>query len=173
LKDSDPIEKIRIQVEPRDELTDNYMELKPLLPLWEKRNAIMISPMTRYIKHSCCDDRKHITNWKDTSYKPAMMAALTEAKQNLRDFLFHDGKRTLKVLNPNLDIKTMTEEEVRGHNPVHPLPQVYSKIAEAVVKLAATMKESQDKKRRRTDSGDTKSGGDSDRRDSHSHNRGH
>jgi hypothetical protein len=53
-----------------------------------------------------------------------MREALLESKQNLKDFLFYSGKRNFKVLDPNMIINSMTEEEVWGHDPVHPLPQV-------------------------------------------------
>jgi hypothetical protein len=56
------------------------MELKPLISLAEKRNAVLVAPMPRYIKHSCCDDRKHVTNWSDASFIPTTMAALSEVK---------------------------------------------------------------------------------------------
>jgi hypothetical protein len=44
-----------------------------------------------------------------------------------------------RVLDPAMNLKGMAEEDTWGEDPVHPMPTVYSKIAEAVVKISATM----------------------------------
>jgi hypothetical protein len=87
-----------------------------------------------------------------------MMGALAEAKHHIKDLLFHAGKRNFKVLDPNICNNNITEGEVWGHDPVHPLPPVYKKIAMEVVKLASNLNDSNERKRRR-DSGGEHSGG--------------
>jgi hypothetical protein len=143
-----------IQVDVKEVQRDNFNEIKPLLDLAGKRNAIMVAPMPRYLLNSCCDDRRHTINRGNSNFKANMMSALAEAKQNIKDFLFHSGKRNFKVLDPNMIINSMLGEEVWGPDPVHPLPRVYAKLVDSAVKLAASMKESQENKRRRTDSED-------------------
>jgi hypothetical protein len=153
-----------LQVEVKDTQRDNFMEIKPLLDLAGKRNAIMVAPMPRYLIKSCCDNKRHLTNHRDSNYKSTMLSALAEAKQNLKDFLFHIGKRNFRVMDPNIIISSMPGEEVWGPDPVHPLPLVYAKMADTVVKMAATMRDSQNNKRR-TYSGDGADSGENRRRD--------
>jgi hypothetical protein len=161
-----------LQVDVKDVQRDNFNEIKPLLDLAGKCNAIMVAPMPRYLINSCCDDRRHITNRGDSNFKTTMTVALADAKQNIKDFLFHSGKRNLKVLDPNIIINSMPGDEVWGPDPVHPLPRVYAKLADSVVKLAASMKEGQDHKRRRTDSEDGGGSSGSRRRDTCGSNNG-
>jgi hypothetical protein len=87
-----------------------------------------------------------------------MMGALAEAKHHIKDLLFHAGKRNFKVLDPNNCNNNIMEGEVWGHDPVHPLPPVYKKIATEVVKLATSLQDNNKRKRRR-DSGGEYSGG--------------
>jgi hypothetical protein len=67
-----------------------------------------------------------------------------------------------------MTINTMPAEEVWGPDPVHPLPRVYAKLADTVVKMATGLRELQDNKRRRTDSDAGDSAHNSRRRDSES-----
>jgi hypothetical protein len=43
-----------------------------------------------------------------------MMADLQEAKKNFKGFLFHEGKRHFKVVDPAVDLKGMAEAEIWG-----------------------------------------------------------
>jgi hypothetical protein len=83
-----------------------------------------------------------------------MLSALKEAKENIKDFQFHEGKRNFKVLDPNMDMRGVAEEEIWGLyiDPVHPLPLVYTSLAEAVSRLVASMKDSGERKQGRADS---------------------
>jgi hypothetical protein len=141
-------------VEPKDAQRELFMELKPLLAVADRRNAIMISQMPRYLKTSCCADKSHCVNITDNNYKQNMMGALQEAKHNIKDLLFYAGKRNIKVLDPNMVINSMIEGEVWGHDPVHPLPLVYNKIGSQVVKLAMSMGDVNERKRRRDSTGE-------------------
>jgi hypothetical protein len=96
--------------------------------------------------------------------------ALDSLKRNLKDYLFNTGRRNIKLLDPMIDLRVMRDDEIwQVSNPVHPLPEAYSKIAEGIVSLnkMAEMKETnknEDYKRRRTDSLDTAEAGPSSRR---------
>jgi hypothetical protein len=141
-----------LHMEPRDMQRELLKELKPVLDLAGKRNAIIVTPMPRYWTRGCCGDPNHTTNRNSGSFKTDMVANLAAAKQLIKDNLFHEGRRNFKVVDPNVDISSLTEEEAWGQDPVHPLPLVYSKIAGAVVKLAASMRSNAGNKRRREDS---------------------
>jgi hypothetical protein len=117
------------------------------LDLADKRKGLIVAPMPRYWNQGCCDNEQHATNIGDFNYKQNMLDAL-EVRRNLKDFLWYDGKLNFKVVDPAFDLKGMAEENMWGVDPVHPKP---AKLAEAVVKIAATM-EATDGKRRRTGS---------------------
>jgi hypothetical protein len=142
-------------IERRDGQHDIYLAVKPLLYMVEKRRSLLVTPMPRYWKVACCENKDHVTNLRDQAYQQHMLEDLYEAKRNFKDFLFHDGKRHFKVVDPSVDLKNMAEAEIWGSDPVHPLPGVYDKLAEAVVKIAGGMEEKADHKRRRTDSLDS------------------
>jgi hypothetical protein len=75
-------------VEAKDAQREMLQELKPLLALEDRRNVIIITPMPCYLKSSCCEDKKHITNRNESSFKQNMMWALAETKQNIKDIHF-------------------------------------------------------------------------------------
>jgi hypothetical protein len=140
-----------VVVEPKQVQHENYKAIKPILDLVGNRRGIMISPMPRYWSKPCCDSVDHVKNIKDSTYKTVLSASLKEAKQNLKDFLFSEGRRNFRVLDPNIDIQCLKEEDVWGSDPVHPLPAVFSRIAEGVAKTVAMMRESADRKRSNED----------------------
>jgi hypothetical protein len=80
-----------------------------------------------------------------------VIEALQEVRRKLKDFLWHDGRRNFKVVDPAIDLKGMPDDDMWGMDPVYPKPVVYAKLAEAVVKISATM-EANNGKRRRTSS---------------------
>jgi hypothetical protein len=131
---------------------DNFNSIRPLLDLVGKRRDIIVSPMPRYVIWGCCGDDRHVTNHSDSNYHSSMLAALQEARKNLKDFLFQAGKRNFRILDPNMDIRSMSDEDILGVDQVHPLLAVYSKIADSAVKLAESTKDSSEHKRRRMDS---------------------
>jgi hypothetical protein len=114
----------------------------------------MISPMTRCWSKSCCDNPDRVKNLSDPYYQSILLASLKEAKQNLKDFLFTEGRRNFRVLDPNVDIQSLKVEDVWVADPIHPLPAVFTKIAEAVAKIVAAMRENVDRKRSNNNRGD-------------------
>jgi hypothetical protein len=151
--------KGELRVERREGQYENYLALKPLLDLVDKRRGLVVAPMLRYWIKPCCEDRGHVTNIQDQHYQENMSRSLKEASQNLKDFLFHDGKRHFKVVYPSVDLRSLSTDEVWGSDPIHPLAGVYGKIAEAVVKIAGTLSDSGEHKRGRSDSLETETRG--------------
>jgi hypothetical protein len=138
----------QVMVEKRDGQLDNYNTIRPLLDLVDKWKGLIVAPIPRYWNRGCCENEHHATNVGDTNYKQDMLEALQEVKRNLKDFLWHDGKRNIKVVDPAYDLKGMPDDEMWGEDPVHPKPTVYARLAEAVVKISLTMETSEGKRRR-------------------------
>jgi hypothetical protein len=137
---------------------EHFAALKPVLDVIGKRRAIIIAPMPRYIVSGCCGDSSHCTGLGNPASRCAIEAALESLKKNLRDYLFNTGRRNIRVLDPMVEFRGMTDDELwNKEDPVHPLPDAYSKLADGVIrfKTMAEMKEAnrpEDQKRRRTDS---------------------
>jgi hypothetical protein len=75
-------------------------------------------------------------------YKTRMLQGLEDIRRNLKDFLFHKGRRNVKVVDPNLDIRGLSNAEIWSSDPVHPKEEVYKKIAEGLINVVATATES-------------------------------
>jgi hypothetical protein len=73
----------------------------------------------------------------------------------IKDYLFYDGYRNIRVLDTCMDLRTVDPADVWEDDPVHPTSIVYSKIAAAVAKVDDRMRSSEaDMKRRRDSIGD-------------------
>jgi hypothetical protein len=71
-----------------------------------------------------------------------MMQGLEDVKRNLRDYLFHKGKRNIRVVDPTMDLMGMVDAEIWDSDPIHPKEEVYKKIAEGLVSVVAQATES-------------------------------
>jgi hypothetical protein len=81
-----------------------------------------------------------------------MAEDLDHMKRTLKDFVFREGNRSIKLLDPNVDLRGLEETDIWGADPVHPRTEVYNKIAEGVVKLNAALETKESAKRKRNDS---------------------
>jgi hypothetical protein len=139
-----------VRVCSREVQLDHFDALKPLLDIFERRRVLIVTPMPRYIVAGCCNEAEHCSNRGERGYRTSMLQGLEDIRYNLKEYLFHKGKRQVRVLDPNIDIRGMTDSEVWDTDPIHPRPEVYKKIAEAVLKMGDLV---EDNKRRRSDSG--------------------
>jgi hypothetical protein len=140
--------KGEVRVANRETQMEHYNALKPLFEVLEKRTTYLLTPLPRYVTNGCCSDPDHTINRADPEYKPKMMKDLDTLKRNYKDFIFRDGRRSMKILDPNVDLRGMEDDDIWGPDPVHPKNNVYQKIAEGIVKMAGELSG----KRRRTDS---------------------
>jgi hypothetical protein len=72
-------------------------------------------------------------------------------RKNFKDFLYYDGRRNVKILDPCMDIRSMTDNKVWGMDPIHPTEAVSMKIAASVIKISSNLTVNI-AKRNRTDS---------------------
>jgi hypothetical protein len=143
--------------------TDNQREqlsiIKPLLDAVGRRQAVFITPMPRFITAGCCSDKTHACQRDDPNYKSGIVHALEMQKRTAKDFLYSQGKRNFTILDPNMDMRGLRDNEIWGDDPIHPLPGVYGRIADGVIKLTGILAaklaaRKEEPKRRRTDSTD-------------------
>jgi hypothetical protein len=139
-----------VRVANRETQMEHYNALKPLFEVLDKRTTYLLTPLPRYVTNGCCADSDHTTNRADPEYKPKMMKDLDTLKRNYKDFIFRDGRRSMKILDPNVDLRGLEDDDIWGTDPVHPKNNVYKKIAEGIVKMTGELPG----KRRRSDSQD-------------------
>jgi hypothetical protein len=110
--------------------------MRRLLELVEKKTCLIVTPMPHYITRGCCNDKSHVTNREEPIYKNIILASLEDLRKNLKDFLYLNGKRYVKIVDPTYDMRSMADSEIWGvEDPIHPKPEVYNKLVEWVIKL--------------------------------------
>jgi hypothetical protein len=132
----------------RDTQMEHFKALKPLFDVLDQRKTLLLTPIPRYVTGGCCSDPDHMVNRADLEYKTKIMQDLDAMKRNLKDFMFRDGRRSMKLFNPNVDLRGLVEDDIWGDDPVHPHSSVYAKVAAGIVKMAGELPG----KRRRTNS---------------------
>jgi hypothetical protein len=145
-----------VQVCSRDVQYEHFEAIKPLLDIFDKKRTLIMSPLPRYFVNGYCSNRDHCANIREPGYKNRMLQGLEDVKKNLKDYLFHKGKRNIRVVDPTLVLKGMVDTEIWGLDPIHPKDEVYKKMAEDIVKVVADATESG--KRGRSDSMNAEAG---------------
>ena len=112
--------------------------MKLCAPLWEaasSTNMVVVSPLPRYVKHSCCPDAGHIPNRTDPAFYYTLKEELASCATTIKNFLFMSGMRYGRVMDPQRNIKGLTVAEIWDKDPVHPKEEIYSKIADGVLEV--------------------------------------
>jgi hypothetical protein len=84
-------------------------------------------------------------------------------RKNYKDFLYYEGMKGIKVMDPCMDKRGMEDGEIWGEDPIHPKQLGNSKIASGVIKMINNMAD-MEHKRRRTDSLESSGSGGNDAR---------
>jgi hypothetical protein len=87
-------------------------------------------------------------------FKARIISELQDMAGNIRNFLFTSGLRGIKLLDPALTMKSLSEDDCWGKDPVHPADRVYDEIIITKLsdKLCIQTAEFTSKKRPRRDS---------------------
>jgi hypothetical protein len=117
---------------------DYFRAMRPLLDAAEKRRVLLITPLPRYLAASCCDDRLHTTNRNDPYFKQRLTTGLEEVRKNVKDFLYYEGRRNVKVMDPAVDIRGLEDGQTWEDDPIHLTPAAYSKLAEGIIKMSSS-----------------------------------
>jgi hypothetical protein len=136
----------------RDVLNEHLTALRPLLDLVGKRRGIMIAPLPRYVVTGCCSNPEHCCNRRLLDFEQQQQQSLDLLKRSIKDYLFCNDLRFIRVLDPLVDIRGMEAAEVWGSDPIHPQPAIYNKIAAATAKLGDKIKTAETEAKRRRDS---------------------
>jgi len=117
----------------------------PLLRASPSCNKLLLSPMPRYWKESCCQDPDHIPNIVDEKYEEELLSGLDGLRRLCKDFVFVNKVDKVRVLQPlqmmaesasGRRTSCETAEEVQRHwgpDPVHPANSCYTALAKSVL----------------------------------------
>ena len=110
-----------------------YKALKPALTAAGSGPILVVTPIPRYVKKSCCSNSTHVTNRTKVDFYADLSQSLTEVRNNWRTFLFVDNLRRISVINPLPLFDNLPEDEGWGpDDPVHPLPPVHRELANLI-----------------------------------------
>jgi hypothetical protein len=124
----------------RETLLQHFNCIKPLLDLSHKRRGIMIMPLPRYITAGCCSEPGHCSNRRFQDFEQQQQQQLELLKKQVKDFLFYDSYRNIRVLDPCFNLRTLDLAEAWENDPIHPISLVYSKIAAEAAKINDRMR---------------------------------
>jgi hypothetical protein len=116
----------------RHELAKLLKLLKPLLEAADGIKAVVVGPLPKYVTASCCDDPKHMQNRKDTAFLPNLLGELVAINKGIKDFLFMEGFRNMRVMDPWVGLRRLDVNDVWGDDPVHIRRCHYKHLAEGV-----------------------------------------
>jgi hypothetical protein len=128
-----------------------FNNLRPLFEAVNGKDFLLVTPLPRYIIEGCCADAEHMPNRRLPRFEQQLMDDLMEVARNFKDFLFTNGLKNGKIVNPLISLKGLQRHEVWDKDPVHPRDGAYDKLAEGIIRVASNLEEA-GKKRRRTDS---------------------
>jgi hypothetical protein len=110
-----------------DTQLEHLKAMKGILDAVNKRTCLLVTPLPRYMTAGCCLRPEHCSNRRYKDFRQHLMASLELLRKNFKDFLFYDGRRNVKVLDPCVDIRHLPDEEVWGEDPIHPKESAFEK----------------------------------------------
>jgi hypothetical protein len=136
----------------KDTQLEHLNTIKPLLEITDKRKCLLLTPLPRYVAAGCCTNPEHCSNRRYPDFVQHMRDSLEMLRKHFKDFLYYRSMRHIKIVDPGMDIRGLSIEEVWGDSAIHPQPLVYCRIAAAVIRIAENMDQEASNKRRRADS---------------------
>jgi hypothetical protein len=126
----------------KDRLLMFFRNCLPFLLLLKNRNMIFLTPIPRFLYALCCENVEHASNQRDQDFEADLRAALAEAMNSYKDFLFTSGLRGFSVLNPGLCVPAEDEAgtPLWSDDPFHPVYEGYSRITDMIVKEAEKLR---------------------------------
>jgi hypothetical protein len=100
----------------------------------------------------CCSDPGHCSNRRFQDFEQQQQQQLDLVKKYMKDYLFYDGYRSIRVLDPCLDLRAIGPDEAWDTDPVHPTLAAYNRIAAATAKINDRMREQEVESKRRRES---------------------
>jgi hypothetical protein len=132
----------------RDSFKELFLKVLPLLRAGLQHTKILLTPLMRFVKSSCCNNSSHMTNRRERNLAKLMGEAIGEVKEWLQDFTFTRRIRNFAILCPNTLLQGENEVEDGAamikkfwdSGPVHMNQDGYSALASNLVNSLAEVK---------------------------------
>jgi hypothetical protein len=139
----------------------------PLLAATEGIKTVLVGPLPRYVTGSCCQDPEHMPNRLRARFLEDLVADLDDVHKCARDFLFVEGLRNMRVMNPWVGLRGSSPANIWGEDPVHVKQEMQMKLVEGVkltlnkitLKRGSDSREPEPKRSRNTGGGGADRGG--------------
>jgi uncharacterized membrane protein YgcG len=128
---------------------------KPLVAATAGIKTVWIGPLPRYVTGSCCLEAGHVANRLQRGFLDTVLASLEDVHRSTRDFLFMEGMRHARVMNPWVGLRSTSPSNIWGEDPVYIKKEVMTLLAEGV---KITLNKISLKRRGEGDEPDTKRG---------------
>ena len=120
------------------ELVKNLINMcTPILRAAGNLPKIMLVPLPRYTKDSCCEDLVHAANTREPGFEEQLLSDLNSLKKTLKDLCFNANIRNIHCLS--LGGLVEDDNDNWGEDPVHPKPDCYGRIATRIINEAALL----------------------------------
>jgi hypothetical protein len=131
----------RLLVADKQCVKDLTATLAPLLNVLGESKKLVLTPLARYWRSTCCEDTAHVSNYREKNFLPKLNMAISGLRDSIRDTLYIRRIQNFRVLCPNKmiglgprqadisDSEAKEFAELWGDNPVHPSTAAYRKMA--------------------------------------------
>jgi hypothetical protein len=149
--------KGELMVASYEQQTEHFHALKPILDTIGKRPCLIVSPLPSFIIDGCCKDARHVSNRLDPFFQDDQLDQLEGVRRHLKAYMFNHRRANVKIVDPAMELRGLENDDIWFVDPIHPIDPIYRRLAIAVITIAASVNEDQERagtKRRRTDSWD-------------------
>ena len=116
-----------LMLAPKELLRDIINTCTPVLKAAGETKKIIVTPLPRYTAHGCCGDADHAPNRNSAGFKEKLLTDLDSMRRDIKDLCFNANLRNFRVINLGRVVEERSENW--GSDPVHMLPDCYSKLA--------------------------------------------
>jgi hypothetical protein len=116
----------------------HFKTMEPLWQLSEHFKMIIIAPLPEYIIGGCCQGSGHVANRGLPNFEAKLRSGLDGVKQNMKMYLHSGGLSKCMVLDPWIDIKGLTNEQI-WVSPTCPSDEVYLRLAAGIKAVEARL----------------------------------
>jgi hypothetical protein len=97
-----------------DTQIEHHKAISSILYAVGKKKCLLVTPLSRYITAGCCLDLEHCSNRRFQDFRQHLLSSLELLRKNFKDFMYYDGRGNVKILDPCMDIRSMSDKDVWG-----------------------------------------------------------
>jgi hypothetical protein len=105
---------------------------KPLMEATAGYKTVMVGPMPRFVTGGCCTEPGHMPNRTQPGFLDNMVKELEEVHKQVRDFLFVENLRHVRVMNPWIGLRGVSPSNIWGEDPVMVKTEMLPKLVDGM-----------------------------------------